>query len=247
MIFLSGQRIAPEHVLNSDQLNPAEQKIIEAMLTSPARYDYSSMRELSFETSFRNHTIQSATALIHSGAKFATFAKTYGNDMFWRRSPEGALELRYNVPAALGIRDIFERGSLYAFECATAIVVIFYFALLRMIGDQAFNAAFPTITLYDWHYEKLPVYSEIRNDFLPGDCLYFANPDFDPARPEWRGENAIYFGYDQFAAFGLGILTAEQVIQRLNSFRKRGATQSAYLMSHVTRVDIPELLSRIQR
>lgn len=247
MIFISGQRIAPEHLQYTQQLNPAEQMILNAMLSSPARYDYSNIRELMFEVSFRNRCIQSATDLIHSGAKFATFAKTYGNDMYWRRSPEGALELRYNVPAALGIRDIFERGPLYAFECATGIVVIFYYALLRMIGDQAFNATFPTITLYDWHYERLPIYSEIRNDFLPGDCLYFANPDFDPARPEWRGENAIYFGNDQFAAFGLGILTAEQVIHRLNSLRKRGATRSAHLLSHVTRVDIPELLSRIQR
>lgn len=247
MIFLSGQRIAPEQVQNIQELNPSELMILNAMFTSPARYDYSSIRELFFEVSFRSRTIQSATDLIYSGARFATFEKTYGNDRFWRRSPEGALELKYNVPAALGIRDIFENGSRYAFECATAIVAIFYFALLRIIGDQAFNAAFPTITLYDWHYERLPIYSEIRNDFLPGDCLYFENPDFNPTRSEWRGENAIYFGNDQFAAFGLGILSAEQVIQRLNSFRKRGATRSAYLLSHVTRVDIPELLSRVYR
>ena len=47
-------------------------------------------------------------------------------------------------------------------------------------------------------------------------------------------------GNDQYFAHGLGILTAEQIIQRLNSLRKN-AVQPAYLLNQATRLDAPAL------
>ena len=54
------------------------------------------------------------------------------------------------------------------------------------------------------------------------------------------GENVIVMGNDQYFAHGLGILTAEQIIQRLNSLRKN-AVQPAYLLNQATRLDAPAL------
>ena len=52
------------------------------------------------------------------------------NDAYWRVSEAGALELRYQVEPSTGIKDIFENGSKYAFECATAIVIVFLYGSL---------------------------------------------------------------------------------------------------------------------
>ncbi|MED1739587.1 protein-glutamine gamma-glutamyltransferase [Bacillus swezeyi] len=245
MISIAGYGLRPEDV---EKLNVSQTQkgIAGQMLALPYRYSYASVSELLFELRFREHTIESARELINSGAKFATFSKTYGNEEFWRVTPEGALELRYRASASKAIRNIFGSGPLYAFECATAIVIIFYMALVKTIGDQKFDQNYQRIILYDWHYEKLPIYTDKGNDFLPGDCLYFKNPEFDPERPQWRGENAIYLGNDQYAAHGLGILSAETIIKKLNGLRKPGAQTSAYLLSQVTRVDIPALFEIIR-
>ncbi|MEK5502880.1 MULTISPECIES: protein-glutamine gamma-glutamyltransferase [Bacillus] len=245
MINISGYWLRPEDAekLNISQM---QKNIVNQMISMPAQYRYDAVRELLFELSFREHTVESAKALINSGAKFATFSKTYGNEAFWRVTPEGALELRYRASASNAIKNIFGSGSLYAFECATAIVIIFYMALVRTIGDQAFDRHYDRIILYDWHYEKLPIYTDKGNDFLPGDCLYFQNPDFDPSRPQWRGENAIFLGNDQYAAHGLGILSAGSIIEKLNRLRKPGAQTSAHLLSQTTRVDIPALYQMVR-
>ncbi|MCI4139943.1 protein-glutamine gamma-glutamyltransferase, partial [Bacillus vallismortis] len=75
-------------------------------------------------------------------------------------SPYGAFDLKYIMPPSKAIRFIAENGPFYAFECATDIVVIFYLALIDTIGEEAFDASFVSIILYDWHYEKLPIYTE---------------------------------------------------------------------------------------
>ncbi|QHZ45819.1 protein-glutamine gamma-glutamyltransferase [Bacillus sp. NSP9.1] len=245
MINISGYWLRPE---DAEKLNVSgmQKEIADQMLAMPSSYSYSTVSELLFELSFRENTIESARALINSGARFATFSKTYGNEAYWRVSPEGALELRYRVSPSNAIKDIFERGSLYAFECATAIVIIFYMALIKTIGGQTFDQHYDRIILYDWHYEKLPIYTDKGNDYLPGDCLYFKNPEFDQERPQWRGENAIYLGHNQYAAHGLGILSAEAIIEKLNKLRKPNAQISAYLMSQVTRVDIPTIFQIIR-
>ncbi|MCQ5457527.1 protein-glutamine gamma-glutamyltransferase [Bacillus paralicheniformis] len=245
MISVSGYWLRPEDIekLNVSQ---TQRDIANRMLAMPSRYRYGSISELLFELRFRVHTVESARELINSGAKFATFSKTYGNEEFWRVTPEGALELKYRAPASKAIRNIFESGSLYAFECATAIVIIFYMALLKTIGDQTFDRNYQRIILYDWHYERLPIYTDKGNDYLPGDCLYFKNPEFDPERPQWRGENAILLENNLYAAHGLGILSGETIIEKLNGLRKPHAQTSAYLLSQVTRVDISALIQMIR-
>ncbi len=57
-------------------------------------------------------------------------------------------------------------------------------------------------------------------DYLPGDCVYLKNPDHDLATPEWQGENAILLGNNLFYGHGIGITTAQGIIDELNSNRK---------------------------
>ncbi|MFT7822323.1 protein-glutamine gamma-glutamyltransferase [Bacillus siamensis] len=240
MIIISGQVLRPQDIANW-QTEESLVPYLNELTNSPVQFDYGSIAELMFEARVRRHIVEAARELHGSGAKFATFAKTYGNTAYWRLTPEGALELKYRIPASKAIRDIVENGAFYAFECATAIVVIYYLAVLKTIGEERFDRLFRDITLYDWHYEHLPIYTETGSHFLRGDCLYFKNPDFNPAKAQWRGENVIVMGNDQYFAHGLGILTAEQIILKLNSLRKRDAVQSAYLLSQATRLDAPAL------
>ncbi|MGG0051745.1 protein-glutamine gamma-glutamyltransferase [Bacillus atrophaeus] len=240
MIIVSGQWLRPQDTANW-QIEEGLHPLLNEMIASPIQFDYNSVAELIFELNIRKNIVASARALHQSGAKFATFVKTYGNKAFWRVSPEGALELKYKMPPSKAIRDIFENGTFYAFECATAIVVIYYMAVLKTIGDDRFDLNFQRITLYDWHYEKLPIYTEAGRDFVIGDCLYFNNPDFNPQKAQWRGENVILLEKDLYFAHGLGILSGEKIIEKLNSFRKKDAVQSAYLLAQATRLDIPSL------
>ncbi|MFV2050776.1 protein-glutamine gamma-glutamyltransferase, partial [Metabacillus sp. YM-086] len=83
----------------------------------------------------------------------------------------------------------------------------------------------------------LPIYTRRGNDYLPGDCLYFDNPQFNPKTPQWRGENVIDLGNDLYFGHGIGIKTADGIIESLNKRRKAYATESAYLLSQVTRLD----------
>lgn len=142
MIIVSGQLLRPQDIENwkiDKNLNP----LLKEMIETPVQFDYHSIAELMFELNLRMNIVAAAKTLHKSGAKFATFLKTYGNTKYWRVSPEGALELKYRMPPSKAIRDIAENGPFYAFECATAIVVIYYLALIDTIGEKNLM---PTLT-----------------------------------------------------------------------------------------------------
>ncbi|WP_243290504.1 protein-glutamine gamma-glutamyltransferase [Bacillus sp. FJAT-47783] len=214
------------------------QEILELMVKYREIYAYENIQQLHFELIMRQNTMNAAQNLLKSKAKFATFAKSYCNEEFWNLNEKGAFLLKKGKKPSDAINDIFMNGTKYAFECATAIVIVFYKAALDSIGEKAFNYLFQGIVLYDWHYdEDLGIHTRSGNDFLPGDCLYFKNPQFDPKTPQWRGENTIYLGRDMYYGHGIGIRSANGMIQALNKYRKEGATETAYLKQQVTRPD----------
>lgn len=213
-----------------------DREIIDWMANSHKVYRYESLNELKFEILFRRKTIEASLDLLKSKAQFATFENSYCHDHFWQLSSKGAFLLKKDVTPAKGIEDIFINGNKYAFECATAIVIVFYKAALDSIGEKAFNYLFADLVLYDWHYDKdLGVRTTVTTDFVPGDCVYFNNPDFNPETPQWRGVNAIHLGNNLYYGHGIGIRDAKGVIETLNRYRKRQAVESAYLKDQVTR------------
>ncbi|WP_308218774.1 hypothetical protein [Bacillus cereus group sp. BfR-BA-01347] len=63
--------------------------------------------------------------------------------------------------------------------------------------------------LYSWHFDPdLGLKTIYINHFLPGDVVYFNNPDFHPQTPWWIGENAVVLGDGTYFGHGLGIKTA---------------------------------------
>ncbi|MEI2400222.1 protein-glutamine gamma-glutamyltransferase [Paenibacillus phytohabitans] len=129
------------------------------------------------------------------------------------------------------INDIFVNGQLYAFECAMAMVMILYRATISMIGENAFDRYFTDLYLWDWNYDSnLKMITTFNpSELQPGDVVYFKNPDHDPDKPEWQGENAIMLSNDRFYGHGLGIKSASEMITSLNRERVPGSRTSAYL------------------
>ncbi|RYM05686.1 protein-glutamine gamma-glutamyltransferase [Sporolactobacillus sp. THM7-7] len=213
--------------------------IFQAMARSHERFIYPSRRELTFEIRLRNKTIEAAQALHRSRAAFATFYYSACNEAYWSLTGEGGFDLKPGRPAAEAIRDIFENGEAYAFECATAMMIVFYKALIDCLPEERFNSIFSHLYLWDW--QNHPFFS-LKNASrvgtgIPGDVRYFKNPDVNPQTPQWQGENAVDLSGGLYYGHGIGIMTADRIIEELNQYRRQSADTSAYLMPGATRPD----------
>ncbi|USK32150.1 protein-glutamine gamma-glutamyltransferase [Bacillus sp. F19] len=196
----------------------------------------------SFERKLRKNIIVSARAMNQSNVGFEVFARSRCNPQYWHLTSTGGFQLWQGVKPSDAIQDIYINSSQYAFECATGKVIIYYHAVLSLIGEYLFNQLFQNIYLYSWHADPdLGLRSIYSHRFLPGDVVYFNNPDFNPRTPQWRGENAVVLGDGTYFGHGLAIKTAEQMIHALNKRRKPGANQSAYLTNLVTRPSFKHL------
>lgn len=227
-----------DNILNTSVLTAEQKEILDLMVKYEEVYSYEHFSQFKFEMDLRTEIVKASSALYQSGVKFTTFEYSKCNPAFWDLTSQGAIVIKPGVPPSAALMDVYNNGTMYAFECATAMVAVFYRAVLEMIEEPYFNRLFDGMILYDWHYDDdLGVFTRRGNDYLPGDCLYFKNPDFDPEKPQWRGENTIDLGYDLYYGHGIGIKDSEGIITSLNKYRKQGATRSAYLLSQVTRLD----------
>ncbi|MFC0271038.1 protein-glutamine gamma-glutamyltransferase [Metabacillus herbersteinensis] len=224
--------------LQSSSFTDQQNEIIQLMNRYQETYSYTNRSQFLFELKLRMESIQAAEDLYKSGVKFATFATSRCNEKLWTLTSQGGFVIRQGVSPSDAINDIFNNGQLYAFECATSIVIVYYKAVLESIDLNQFNRLYQGMILYDWHFDDdLSIYTRRGNDYLPGDCLYFKNPDFNPKTPQWRGENAIYLGNNLFYGHGIGIKDAAGIIESLSKKRRPGATESPFLLSQVTRLD----------
>lgn len=229
--------------VNMLDLTEAEKAILQVKKKSPIIYRYDSPEALKFELKMRTKIVEAAKALNDSGVQFARFKDSRCNERYWSRTDEGGFQLKPGALPSEGINDIFTNGSLYAFECATAIVIVLYKAVLDMVGPAVFNQYFRDLLLYDWNYDKdLQLISTNNvNEAYPGDVLYFQNPDHNPKTPEWQGENVIKLADDLYFGHGIGITTSEQIISALNSRRRPGSTTPAFLTDQVIHPDFDYL------
>ncbi|MFC4022388.1 protein-glutamine gamma-glutamyltransferase [Oceanobacillus longus] len=219
-----------------------ERVIIQRMNQDPIVYSYSSIEELGFELTLRKNIIASARAMNNGQAQFEVFRTSYCNSEYWRLTSAGGFHLKDGVLPSVAIQDIFTNSSLYGFECAVAKVIIFYHAVLNSIDKDLFNQLFQNLYLYSWHFDPdLGIHTVNNNHYLPGDVVYFNNPDVNPDTSWWRGENAVDLGDGTFFGHGLGIRNAEQMIQALNEMRKPGSNRSAYLSNVIARPSFKNL------
>lgn len=241
MIILSGNYFDISEIINQYDHNSIERYLLEKMSASDEKYQYDYLDQLRFELIFRKEIIKAAIDLYKSRINFAVFNKSKANPKYWNRTNNGGFELKQGAVQADAINNIFENGNAYATECATAMVIVYYKALLNIFSKDDFNKLFPKIYLMNWHNLD-PLLREIGypkkvKDILPGDRGYFKNPDVDPKTPELQGENVIVLLDDLYYGHGIGIESAEEIISALNRSRRSGATQSAYFMDSVSRPD----------
>lgn len=162
------------------------------------------------------------------------------------RGAPGSYKLKEGVRPSVAIRDLLANPDNYRFECATALVLIYYTAVLNTMGDREFDKKFPNLLVGAWRNNELldefKIYEGTETKemtpegvaaLVPGDYVYFMNPDVSEAglASGWRGENAIYLGNGKFYGHPFGVTDAASIIEHLNGFRVEGATKSAYMSS----------------
>lgn len=220
-------------------LTELEKNILRRKRNSPVVYRYRTLNSLIFELKMRTNIVEAAKALYKSGVSFGTFSQSRANERYWIRTPNGGFLLRQGIPPSVAVRDIFEEGHHYAFECAGAIIIMLYKGLLETIGDAAFNRHFQNLFLRDWQMDRdlRLMASYDLNETYPGDVLYFRNPDHHPSTPEWQGENVIKLDDNLYFGHGIGIGTGQEMIAQLNRARRPGSTLSAFLDNLIIRPD----------
>ncbi|KEK25892.1 protein-glutamine gamma-glutamyltransferase [Bacillus gaemokensis] len=238
-MIVIGRSIVHPYITNENEPFAHEkQQILAIMAGNQEVYAFRTADELSFDLNLRINIITSALELFQSGLQFRTFQQSYCNPKFWKRTSLGGFQLLPNAPASIAIRDIFKNGKQYGTECATAMIIIFYKALLALYDEETFNHLFANLLLYTWDYDRdLKLITKNGGDIVPGDLVYFKNPQVNPNSIEWQGENAIYLGNFFFYGHGVGVKTKEQIIYLLNERRIPDAFISAYLTDFITRID----------
>lgn len=224
-------------------LTELERILFAAKQRSPVVYSYNSLDDLKFELRMRSNLVNAAKALHDSGADFAGFDDSICNERYWIRTDRGGFQLRSGVMPSIAINDIFQNGDKYAFECATAIVIVLYKAIIDTLGETVFNRYFQDLLLWDWNYDRnLRLVSNPNlAEAYAGDILYFKNPDYNPRTPEWQGENVVKLGNNLYYGHGIGITSSQGMIAALNKARKPGSKISAYLTNEVIHPDFDAL------
>ncbi|MDR3553063.1 MAG: protein-glutamine gamma-glutamyltransferase [Clostridia bacterium] len=250
MIQISGKPLDLQTLESEYPRSGPEWPILEAMSSSRENYGYASLDQLRFELKMRMATVKAARELDQSDMDFAIFRKSRCNPAYWSRTDNGGFVLKNGVRPSEAIRDIYLNGSQYATECATAMLIVFYKAVLDVVPDALFDRMFPEIELMDWRHVD-PLFRNVglmrsSGDFFAGDRRYFMNPDVNPETPEWQGENVIVLGPDSYNRHGIGIHKGATMIRELNKNRVGGAEQSAYLLDRAGRPDYTKIWEMLQ-
>jgi protein-glutamine gamma-glutamyltransferase len=232
MIVITGAN----NPIDTSAWSPLEKVIYSIKNNSSITYAYDSVEELQFELTLRTKIVEAARALLASKVDFASYKKSRCNWKYWIRTEQGGFQMRPNVVPSAAIRDIYVSGGLYAFECANAMLIVLYKALLDTIGEARFNSLFKDLLLWNWNFDSdlHLITIDRRNEPVPGDILYFKNPDVSLDTPEWQGENVVMLAHNLYYGHGIGNKNEKQMIAELNGHRKPNSRQSAYLTDQVT-------------
>ncbi|MDF2726270.1 MAG: protein-glutamine gamma-glutamyltransferase, partial [Paenibacillus sp.] len=225
-------------------LSGTERDVYDQKMASSENFYYRTADELLFELKLRAAIVKAARDLQASGPAFASFSKSRANPRYWDRTEEGGFRLKPNVSPSDAIRDIYSNSSAYGFECATAIIIVLYKAVLETIGDDLFDQLFGNLYLYSWEHDTDMPITTVKGNHpsFPGDILYYSNPDHDPSKPQWQGENVVKLPGNKLYGHGIGITNEEGIIRELNANRKRGSRKSAYLLDQVTSPNYSDIM-----
>jgi protein-glutamine gamma-glutamyltransferase len=173
MIFVHGYPVDTAKISGFNQLTSRQKQIGKKLENSRESFYYTSPHQFLFEAIMRSNIVAAAEAMRDSGAGFATFVTARCNPQYWRRTAYGGFLLRPDVRPSDAITDIFINGKRYGFECTTAIMIMFYKAVLETIGTRMFDQLFNGLLLYSTeHDEDLQIIAVPSGDSLPGDVRY---------------------------------------------------------------------------
>lgn len=251
MIKIAGKVFDISQLINEYDNQSVERELLKAMSASEEVYSYDTLEQLNFELKLRREIIKAAIELNQSRFGFAIFHDSRCNTKYWKKTNNGGFNLKSGVKASDAIRDIYINGREYATECATAMEIVYYKAMLEVMGDDSFNQLFNSIYLMNWDVRE-PLLREIgrpkkEKDMLLGDRAYFKNPQVNPETPQWQGENVIILPNERYYGHGIGIRTADEIIDSLNNNRRSGSTQTAYLMDTVARPNFKKISDAYNR
>lgn len=231
MIIMMGALLQKE----PPNLTDKGKEIFAVMNRNREHYYYHSFKELAYDLFLRENIIRAADLLSKANAEFNVFSQSRFNPRYWTKTLRGYV-LKPDVKPDEAITDIFRNGKEYAFECSTAMVIVLYYAVLLSIQRSHFNQLFKNMIVWNWSYdEDLKIVTKSGRDFVPGDIVYFHNPDF--GNPVWIGENAVYMGNNFYYGHNIGVVTKERMIEALNELRKPDAKRSAYMLPQHSRLD----------
>lgn len=245
MIVIEDQ--TPNEQIYKLPLSELERSIVTQKEKSLITYRYPTLEALRFELQMRQEITSAARQLNASGAKFAKFSNSRCNDAFWIRERNGGFRLRSGVKPSDAILDIYKNGPLYAFECGTAMVIVWYKAVIESISRDSFDAYFNHLFLYDGEHDPnlALLTSDKGKEAFPGDVQYFENPDVATEKPEWQGENVVLLGPNLYYGHGIGIASAETITAALNRNRKPNSQTPAFLTEYVVQPDF-EFMRKFQ-
>ncbi len=238
MIVIGRSIVQPYLTDDTEPYFHTKEQILSSMASNQEVYAYQSLDQLAFDLNVRVNLVLACIEMFNSGLQFRTFKHSYCNEKFWERTKLGGFRLKPGQPASDAIRDILKNGTKYATECATAMIILIYRALLDIYSEQTFNRLFANLLLYTWEYDRdLQLITKTGGEIIPGDLTYFKNPQVNPETMEWQGENTVYLGDGLYYGHGMGVKTKKQVIEHLNIRRIPFAFLSAYLTDFITRID----------
>lgn len=249
MIVIGRNIVTDPSLLGQFQPGRIKSEIADRMLSVGTVFRYPSLDLLDFELSAREAIIDASERLHNSFFSFRLFKDAMCNTRYWDKTEEGGFRLRKDANPHEAVRDILPNSQLYGTECATAIVIVYYLALVEVLPIELFDRLFSDIYLMDWKYLDKDL--GVRNyrgvkDSLPGDCLYYKNPDVNPDTPEWQGENVIQLLNGYYYGHGIGIKTEDGIIRSLNRNRMRDSQRSAYLVDLIVKPDFIYLAERYE-
>ncbi|ASN06260.1 hypothetical protein [Virgibacillus necropolis] len=233
MINVSGRTLQWDELIDEVSVSSKGIKILEELNKSSKVYRFLSFKELENTILIREHIMEAAKKLNKSNVTFAVFEETRADDRYWAVTEQGGIRLKEGVKPSVAISDIYKNGSEYAFECATAMIIVYYYAALQYLGAESFNNYFTRLYLYSWEADSdLGLKIVTTTDPIPGDVVYFDNPD--NLEPQWQGENAVYLGDNLYYGHGIGILNEKEMIEQLNTLGRSNEVD-AYMLDKIVR------------
>jgi len=201
------------------------------------------------------------SAMVNSAHAMAKAKHRFGdlevNPVCWDIDEEDPTTMYLNpdFPPSVALMDIFNNPDLYQFECATALVILRYRAMLDLIGEEDFNRIASDLRIGVWDQEDhaakvwevtgrsaggedVPMAQGDKSRVTPGDYTYFKNWDVSPEafRGGWQGENVIYLGDGMYYGHPFRVISGEKIVAYLNKHRNPGSARSASLLDLHARV-----------